>query len=241
MIMELQRIFETVKNASNELALISDDKKNEMLCALADAIVENREELLEANRGDLEKMDKSNTLYDRLQLTEKRLDDIASDMRHVAELPSPLGRILMHKKLENGLDLKRISVPFGVIGIVYEARPNVSFDVFSICFKSGNAWILKGGKDADISNRAIIELVHKVLKQFKINEYYFIRYFQYSFNFFNRHLITFFRLHELIIIRYISSLSYFLLSSDFRNCGTSVLIQSSFSSILDFKSLLKLF
>src|SRR5574344_164120 len=170
MIMELQRIFETVKNASNELALISDDKKNEMLCALADAIVENREELLEANRGDLEKMDKSNTLYDRLQLTEKRLDDIASDMRHVAELPSPLGRILMHKKLENGLDLKRISVPFGVIGIVYEARPNVSFDVFSICFKSGNACILKGGKDADISNRAIIELVHKVLKQFKINE-----------------------------------------------------------------------
>ena len=100
-------------------------------------------------------MDKSNPLYDRLQLTPARLADIASDMRHVAALPSPLGRVLKDKTLENGLRLRRVSVPFGVIGMVYEARPNVSFDVFSLCFKSGNACILKGGKDADDSNKAI--------------------------------------------------------------------------------------
>ena len=114
-------------------------------------------------------MDKSNPLYDRLQLTPARLADIASDMRHVAALPSPLGRVLKEKTLENGLRLRRVSVPFGVIGMVYEARPNVSFDVFSLCFKSGNACILKGGKDADDSNRAIIALIHSVLDKFGVD------------------------------------------------------------------------
>ena len=114
-------------------------------------------------------MDKSNPLYDRLQLTPARLADIASDMRHVAALPSPLGRVLKEKTLENGLHLRRVSVPFGVIGMVYEARPNVSFDVFSLCFKSGNACILKGGKDADDSNKAIIALIHGVLDKYGVD------------------------------------------------------------------------
>ena len=167
--MDLQRIFVKVKSASNELALIDDNKKNTVLCAVADAIIENKSQLLEANNRDLNLMDKSNPLYDRLQLTDKRLEGIASDMRHVSTLPSPLGRILTDRTLENGLHLQRISVPFGVIGMIYEARPNVSFDVFSLCFKSGNACVLKGGKDADESNQAIVNLIHDVLQSFGIN------------------------------------------------------------------------
>lgn len=167
--MDLQKIFEKVKSASNELALIDDNKKNAVLCAVADAIIENQSRLLEANSRDLNMMDKSNPLYDRLQLTDKRLEGIASDMRHVSTLPSPLGRILVDRTLENGLHLQRTSVPFGVIGMIYEARPNVSFDVLSLCFKSGNACILKGGKDADESNQAIVDLIHNVLQSSGIN------------------------------------------------------------------------
>lgn len=167
--MELLYTFQCVKDASLSLALISDDKKNEILNKVADAIIANNETLLEANAKDLAKMEKSNPLYDRLQLTLSRLEGIASDMRHVAQLPSPLGHITKEHTLENGLRLRRISVPFGVIGMIYEARPNVSFDVFSLCFKSGNACILKGGKDADESNKAIVALIHNILKEEGVN------------------------------------------------------------------------
>ena len=162
-------IFSKVKVASRSLALIPDARRDEILLAVADAILANEASLLEANAKDLSRMDKSNPLYDRLQLTPARLADIASDMRHVAALPSPLGRVLKDKTLENGLRLRRVSVPFGVIGMVYEARPNVSFDVFSLCFKSGNACVLKGGKDADDSNQAIIALIHSVLDKYGVD------------------------------------------------------------------------
>ena len=164
-----QEIFERVKAASRELALISDEVKNQVLNAVADAIGNNQSKLLAANAKDLSRMERTNPLYDRLQLTEKRLADIASDMRHVADLPSPLGKTLLERTLPNGLRLRRVSVPFGVIGIIYEARPNVSFDVFSLCFKSGNACVLKGGRDADDSNQAIVAMIHEVLKQYGIN------------------------------------------------------------------------
>lgn len=164
--MEVKEIFKQVKEASKQLALMSDEQRNEVLHAVAHAIIEHQEELLAANAKDLARMDKSNPLYDRLQLTEKRLEDIASDMRNVAMLPTPLGHITKEKTLANGLKLKRISVPFGVIGMIYEARPNVTFDVFSLCFKSGNACVLKGGRDADDSNRAAVALIKEVLKQF---------------------------------------------------------------------------
>lgn len=114
-------------------------------------------------------MSKENPLYDRLQLTESRLEGIASDMRNVATLPSPLGQITKQKTLPNGLRLCRVSVPFGVIGMIYEARPNVTFDVFSLCFKSGNACVLKGGKDADCSNREEVALIHEILEKFGVN------------------------------------------------------------------------
>ena len=161
--------FIIAKKASRALALISDDKRDEILLAVADAIQANEAALLEANQDDLSRMEQSNPLYDRLLLTPKRLADIASDMRHVSQLPSPLGRVLKEKTLDNGLHLRRISVPFGVIGMVFEARPNVAFDVFSLCFKSGNACVLKGGKDADSSNQAIIALIHQVLQQHGID------------------------------------------------------------------------
>ena len=151
------------------MATISDDKRNEILLAVADAIIANKERILKANAEDLAKMDPKNPLYDRLQLTDKRLEDIASDMRNVSKLPSPLGRILKESTLPNGLRLKRVSVPFGVIGMIYEARPNVTFDVFSLCFKSGNACVLKGGKDADCSNRAEVEIIHQVLEANGVN------------------------------------------------------------------------
>ena len=148
------------------LALLSDEQRNEILNAVADAIVNNKERILSANERDLARMDKANPLYDRLQLTEKRLDDIASDMRNVATLPSPLGHITKQKTLPNGLRLCRMSVPFGVIGMIYEARPNVTYDVFSLCFKSGNACVLKGGRDADESNREGVALIHEVLEKY---------------------------------------------------------------------------
>ena len=147
------------------MATVPDEKRNEVLLAVADAIISNKQRILAANADDLAKMDPKNPLYDRLQLTDKRLDDIASDMRNVSRLPSPLGRILKESTLPNGLRLKRVSVPFGVIGMIYEARPNVTFDVFSLCFKSGNACVLKGGKDADSSNREEVALIHEVLAQ----------------------------------------------------------------------------
>ena len=157
------------KAASRLLATIADDKRNEILLAVADAIIANKERILRANTEDLAKMDPKNPLYDRLQLTDKRLEDIASDMRNVSKLPSPLGRVLKESTLPNGLRLKRVSVPFGVIGMIYEARPNVTFDVFSLCFKSGNACVLKGGKDADYSNRAEVDIIHEVLEANGIN------------------------------------------------------------------------
>ena len=161
--------FQQTKDASYSLALISDEKKNAVLRRIADEIGKQSDMLLEANAKDLSRMDKENPLYDRLQLTKERLDGIASDMRHVADLPSPLGHITCDHTLENGLRLYRVSVPFGVIGMIYEARPNVSFDVFSLCFKSGNACVLKGGKDADDSNRAIVAMIKQILVEEGIN------------------------------------------------------------------------
>ena len=167
--MELIETFKRVKTASKALALLSDDMRNDILNAVADAIIDYKERILAANEKDLAKMDPKNPLYDRLQLTQKRLDDIAGDMRNVASLPSPLGHVTKEKTLPNGLRLHRVSVPFGVIGMIYEARPNVTFDVFSLCFKSGNACVLKGGSDADLSNQASVELIHEVLERYGVN------------------------------------------------------------------------
>lgn len=165
----MKQLFENTKTASRMLATISDERRNEILSAVADAICSQKERILAANAKDLCRMDKANPLYDRLQLTPGRLDSIASDMRNVASLPSPLHRVLCERTLPNGMRLKRVSVPFGVIGMIYEARPNVTFDVFSLCFKSGNACVLKGGKDADCSNREEVALIHETLERYGVS------------------------------------------------------------------------
>ena len=167
--MQMKETFERVKRASKALPLLTDEQRNDVLLAVADAIVSNQGRILEANAEDLARMERSNPLYDRLQLTESRLEGIAADMRNVATLPSPLGHVSKQSTLPNGLRLCRVSVPFGVIGMIYEARPNVTYDVFSLCFKSGNACILKGGRDAVASNETGVAIIHEVLAGFGIN------------------------------------------------------------------------
>ena len=156
--------FWQAKEASRALMLLSDEERSDILRRIADRIEERTDDLLAANAIDLQKLEPSDPLYDRLLLTPERIRGIAADMRNVASLPSPLGIVTKERTLPNGLHLRRVSVPFGVIGIIFEARPNVCFDVFSLCFKSGNACILKGSHSADESNRAIVALIKEVLK-----------------------------------------------------------------------------
>ena len=167
--MNLTHTFEAVQKASLQLLELTDKDINDILLAVANATIEQADYILTENRKDLERMNPANPKYDRLKLTKERLQGIAADIRNVATLPSPLGRTLKENTLPNGLRIRRVSVPFGVIGIIYEARPNVSFDVFSLCLKSGNACILKGGSDADCSNRSILHVIHQVLERFQLN------------------------------------------------------------------------
>lgn len=156
-------LFEQARIAAQEVAQLDSATIDNLLRTLADRIVEQRASLLEANAQDLARMAPDDPRYDRLKLTEERLTGIAQDMRNVADLPSPLGLILDQRTRPNGMTITKVSVPFGVIGIIYEARPNVGFDCFSLCFKSGNAVILKGGTDALCSNQAIVALMRDVL------------------------------------------------------------------------------
>ncbi|MCP9613085.1 glutamate-5-semialdehyde dehydrogenase [Coprobacter tertius] len=167
----LQPIFERVRNASRKLNLVDKSLIDKVLYAVADLAEAESDYILAENKKDLSAMDPENPKYDRLMLTPERICGIAADMRKVASLPSPLGIILSETVRPNGMKICKVSVPFGVIGIIYEARPNVSFDVFSLCFKSGNACILKGGSDAHYSNKAIIEVINKVLITFGIDLY----------------------------------------------------------------------
>lgn len=157
--------FIETKSASRLIARLSDEERNAILLDLAQTTETHTAELLAANALDLARMNQADPRYDRLQLTEARLKDIAADLRKVASLPSPLGRVLKHSILPNGLELNRVSVPFGVIGIIFEARPNVCFDCFALCLKAGSASILKGGSDAKDSCTAIVGLIHEVLKR----------------------------------------------------------------------------
>lgn len=167
--MDLEQTLATVQEASRSLLAVEEETVNNLLYAVADAAISHSDYILEENRKDLERIDPANPKYDRLKLTENRLQEIAAGLRQVAALSSPLGRVLKENVLPNGLQLWRISVPFGVIGIIYEARPNVSFDVFSLCLKAGSACVLKGGSDADCSNRAIVSVIHGVLERFGLD------------------------------------------------------------------------
>jgi glutamate-5-semialdehyde dehydrogenase len=163
--MQFQEQFENTLSASRLLNLLSSVKINDVLNDIAAAAIEQTDFILAENQKDLDLMDPADPKYDRLKLTKDRIAGIAGDILNVAALPSPLGKVLSETVRPNGLKISKVRVPFGVIGIIYEARPNVTFDVFSLCLKSGNACILKGGSDAIHSNQAIVSVIHKVLAE----------------------------------------------------------------------------
>jgi len=165
----IKNLIRQTSVASHSLLTLSDETINLILCDTAKALVDETDIILKANAGDLSRMNPDDPKYDRLKLTEERLQAIANEMINVSQLPSPLGIILSDTVRPNGMTIRKISVPFGVIGIIYEARPNVTCDVFSLCLKSGNACLLKGGSDADESNRALVSVIHRILNQYHIN------------------------------------------------------------------------
>ena len=163
--MSIEKLLRETAVAAKQLVALPDEQVVKILRQVADALDAHLAEVLAANAEDLQRMDPANPKYDRLKLTADRVAAIANDMRNVASLPSPLGRVLQETVRPNGMVIKKISVPFGVIGVIYEARPNVTFDVFSLCFRSGNACVLKGGSDADSSNRALVKIIRSVLME----------------------------------------------------------------------------
>jgi glutamate-5-semialdehyde dehydrogenase len=163
--MDCTPLFINAVEARRKLSVTDPDIINKTLLMVADAAVANTEFIVEENARDLALMEESDPRFDRLLLTPDRIKIIAADLRNVADLPVPLDRVLMKNTRPNGLIISKVSVPFGVIGVIYEARPNVTFDVFSLCIKSGNACILKGGSDAINSNIAIVEVIGSVLEK----------------------------------------------------------------------------
>lgn len=167
--MNIQTILREASAATYDLMNLADERATALLQEVAEALRRRSKEILMANALDLGRMDPSNPKYDRLKLTKERLDGIASDMENVSHLPSPLYRTLSETIRPNGMTIRKVSVPFGVIGVIYEARPNVTADVFSLCLRSGNVCVLKGGSDAEESNRALVAIIHDVLRQKGIN------------------------------------------------------------------------
>ncbi len=170
---EYSQIFEQVKKSSRKLTGITDQKVNLILEDLAEIALQEIPYLLEANQKDLERMDPNDPMFDRLMLSDERIQGIAKEIIQVSSLPSPLHHRLEEKMLSNGLYLEKVTVALGVIGIIYEARPNVTFDVFCLALKSGNGLVLKGGSDADYSNQAIMKLIHLVLEKHGIPSFAF--------------------------------------------------------------------
>lgn len=166
----LQQELKDTRRLMHRIAGLSETESSNILHAIADAILPAMDQLLQANEMDLQRMDTSDPRYDRLQLTPPRLKAISEDIRKVAALPSPLGKLLSNYQRSDGLNIQRISVPLGVVGIIYESRPNVTFDVVAICIRSGNACVLKGSRDAHFSNIAIVDLIRKILSQYGIEK-----------------------------------------------------------------------
>lgn len=158
-----------VKEATRKMAFINASQIEKVLLSLADNLRRASKDIISENQKDLARMDKDHPNFDRLLLNSKRIEDIASDIENTIKLPSPLGRVLDRKTLENNLLLEKVSVPLGTIGVIYEARPNVTIDVFTLCLKSGNTCILKGGKDAEFSNNCFVEIIQNTLKQAKLS------------------------------------------------------------------------
>ncbi|MDR1097919.1 MAG: glutamate-5-semialdehyde dehydrogenase [Tannerella sp.] len=167
--MEYEDKIKEAAEAAKMLVSVGDIRISDALIDMAEELLSEKDSVLEANQADLLKMDPSDPKYDRLKLTPERIEAMANDMTRVAWLPSPINKVLRESVRPNGMRIRKVSVPFGVIGVIYEARPNVTFDVFSLCIKSGNVCLLKGGSDADCSNRALVEIIHRILSRRRIN------------------------------------------------------------------------
>ena len=157
------------REASRELARWDDRRVRAVLESLAERAISAQSEILEANLKDLARMPQSDPKYDRLLLNPERLESIAHDLRSVAALPAPVGEVLQEKQLDNGLELTKVRVPMGVIAVIFESRPNVTFDVFALCLKTLNACVLKGSSDAHDTNKVVVGLMHDVLKEHGLN------------------------------------------------------------------------
>lgn len=167
--MNTENLLQQAAKATHLLQTLTEEKVNKVLCDTAVALRLAADDILAANRHDLERMDPTNPKFDRLQLTSQRIEGIATAMQHVATLPSPLGNTLSFTTCPNGMTIRKLTVPFGVVGIIYEARPNVTADVFALCIKSGNVCVLKGGSDAENTNSKIVEVIHSVLEAHHID------------------------------------------------------------------------
>lgn len=166
--MSINKLLRQASDASRQLITLPEETVVRILKDTAQALRDHTTEVLAANQRDLNRMDPANPKYDRLKLTEERLVGIASDMENVSTLPSPLGTVLSEVTRPNGMVIRKVTVPFGVIGVIYEARPNVTFDVFSLCLRSGNVCVLKGGSDADESNQALVRIIHSILERYHV-------------------------------------------------------------------------
>jgi glutamate-5-semialdehyde dehydrogenase len=163
-------ILASASKAQRSVQSLSEAQVAQVLREVASALRTSADAILKANAEDLSRMSPDNPKYDRLKLTVERIDGIASDMENVASLPSPLGKVLDEAVRPNGMKISKVTVPFGVVGVIYEARPNVTADVFSLCLRSGNVCVLKGGSDADSSSRAIVSVIHSVLENHGIDK-----------------------------------------------------------------------
>lgn len=164
----IQQLY-NAKAAARKMVNLGSELSSKVLNSLADALVAATDEIIAANHLDLALMPETDPRYDRLMLTPARIEAIASDVRSVARLPMPVGETLEEMELENGLKLKKIRVPLGVVGVIYEARPNVTIDVFALALRSANVAVLKGGSDAASSNLKLVEIIHRVLAQHQLD------------------------------------------------------------------------
>ncbi|WP_373511635.1 glutamate-5-semialdehyde dehydrogenase [Persicitalea sp.] len=160
--------FQATRQAAAAVRNLGDSTKAELLNNLAERVLAQRDFILTENQKDLDRMDDSDPKKDRLLLNEKRIEGLAQSLRDVAQLPDPSGGVLLERTLEQGLKMQKIAVPMGVVGVIYESRPNVTLDVAALCLRSGNACILKGGKEASFSNACLVQIIHESLDKFKV-------------------------------------------------------------------------
>lgn len=163
-------LLQQAKQAASAVRQLTDEQKAALLTYLADLLVQNTAKILAENGRDLDRVPDSDPKKDRLRLTESRIADLAKSLNDVANLPDPSGEVLLERTIEQGLKLRKIAVPLGVVGAIYESRPNVTVDVAALCLRSGNACVLKGGKEAEFSNRVLVTLIQQALAAFDIPE-----------------------------------------------------------------------